>query len=237
MNTKGKCSRDSPSGHIESDRRQGRSVAEHVGVGGIGQRTITFSCFDAPAQLISLPCRPHRAKIVVVLPQVAHRLGSNTARPHISIRRYLRRGHSCQAGNHLPPLHQRALDQVVVAVPERLRDARDPAELRVADACLQPFDHRLVLLNRRRDAHAHRVQFHPLLGYLADERVGLQFIAHKGVDVLELVHVEGRDHGVHPQREVLVAPLERFEPRIGAHGSLEVAFDPSHDVVFLSHPV
>ncbi len=212
-------------------------MAEHVGVGGIGQRTIALPCLDAAPQLVGLGRAPHRPKIVAMLAQVAHRLGPDTTRPHIPIGRNLRRCHPRQARDHLALLHQRALDQVVVAIAERLRDARHPTELGIANALLQPFDHRLVLADGRRDAHAHRVQFHALLGDFADERVGLQFIAHEGIDVLELVDIEGGDHGVHPQGEVLVAPLERFEPGIGAHGPLEIAFDPAHHVVFLAHPI
>ncbi len=212
-------------------------MAEHVGVGGIGQRAIALACLDAPAQLIGLRTAPHRAKIVGVLAQVAHRLRADTARPHIAIGRNLRRRHPRQAGNDLPLLHQRALDQVVVAIPEGLRDARHPVKLGVANALLQPFDHRLVLLNGRGDAHAHRVQLHALLSDFADEGIRLQLIAHKGIDALKLVDIEGGDHGMHPQREVLVAPLERFEAGVGAHGARKVALDPAHEVVFLTDPI
>lgn len=76
---------DGTAGHIQSHRTQGGRVAEHVGVGSIGQRTIALSRFDAAPQLIGLRAAPHGAKIVVVLAQVAHRLGTNTTRPHIAI--------------------------------------------------------------------------------------------------------------------------------------------------------
>ncbi len=212
-------------------------MAEHIGVGGIGQRTITLPRLDAAAQRVGVRRPPHRAKIVGVLAQVAHRLGANTARPHIPIGRDLRRGHPRQARDHLALLHQRALDQVVVAIAKGLRDARHPVELCLANALLQAFDHRLVLLDGRRDAHAHRVQLHALLGDFADERVGLELVAHKAVDVLELVDIEIGDDGVDSQGEVLIAPLERFESGIGAHGPLEIALDATHDVVLLAHPI
>src|SRR5947208_12206051 len=98
-------------------------MTEYVGVGGIGKRTITFARFDTPAQLIRMRRRPDGTKIVAVLTQIAYRFRTDTAGPHITIGCNLRRRDSSQAGNHLSFLHQRALDQVIVAIAERLGDA------------------------------------------------------------------------------------------------------------------
>ncbi len=212
-------------------------MAEHVGIGGIGQGTITLPRLDAPAQLSGFGCAPRRPKIVVVLPQVAHRLRADTAGPHIPIGRDLRRGNPCQAGDHLPLLHQGTLDNVIIPVTERLRDARHTTKLGVPNTLLQAFDHRLVLLDGRRDAHAYRVQLHPLFRDLADVGVGFELVAHKGVDVLKLVDIEGGDHRMHPQREVFITPFQGFQPGIGTHGTLEIALDAAHDVMFFAHAI
>src|SRR5205814_8221093 len=101
--------------------------------------------------------------------------GTHTADPHIPSRSSLGRGDTGQARNDLAFLNQRAFDNVIVAIPESLRDARNTIELSLAYTLLQTFDHRLVLLNGRRYAHTHRIQLDALFGNLADERIGLHF--------------------------------------------------------------
>ncbi len=211
-------------------------MTEHVGVGGIGQRTIAFARFDTPAQLIRMRRRPDGAKIVAVLTQIPDRLGTDTAGPHIPIGCDLRRGDPRQAGNDLPVLHQRAFDNVIVAIAEGLGDARHPVKLGFPNALLQAFDHGLVFLDRGGDAHAHRIQLDSFLGNFTDKRVGLELIAHEGIDVLKLIDVEVGDDGMHSQGEVCIVCLERLQARIGAHGALKIAFDATHDIMFLAHP-
>ena len=212
-------------------------MAEHVGVGGIGQRTIAFARFDTPAQLISMRRRPDGTKIVAVLTQIAHRLGTDTAGPHVPIGCDLRRGDPSQAGNDLPVLHQRAFDDIIVAIAEGLGDARDSIKLGFPNAFLQAFDHGLVFLNRWGDAHAHRIELDSFFGNFTDKRVGLELIAHEGIDVLKLIDVEVGDDGMHSQGEVLIVALERLQARIGAHGALKIAFDSTHDIMLVAHPI
>jgi len=95
-------------------------VAQHVGIGSVSQGAISLACFDAAAQFVGFVCCPDGLEVVVVFAQVAHRLGANTACPHVAIGRDLRRGHTGQAGNNLPLLDQGALHDVVVAIAERL---------------------------------------------------------------------------------------------------------------------
>src|SRR5712692_7086623 len=176
--------------NFQGDTGECWCMAEHVCIGGICQGTIALTSFDAAAQLVGLCSPPCSPKIVVMLAQVAHRLGTNTARPYIAIGGDLSRGNPCQAGNDLAFLDERALDDVVVAIAKRLRDARDAVELGFANVALQAFDDGLVLLDGRRNTHTHRIQFDALFRDLADERVGLHFLVYEMINVLKLVYIE-----------------------------------------------
>src|SRR5258708_15172124 len=68
-------------GDVQTNAGQGGGVAEHVGIGGIGQGTITLPRLDAPAQLCCPGCAPRRSKIEVILRQSAPRLPSAEAGP------------------------------------------------------------------------------------------------------------------------------------------------------------
>src|SRR5205085_4787053 len=125
-----------------------------------------------------------------MLAQVANRLGTDTAGPDIPIGSDLGRGDTGQARNDLAFLNQRAFDNIIVTIPESLRDARDTIELGLAYTLLQTFDHGLVLLNWRRYAHTHRIQLDALLGNLADERIRLHFIAYEIINMLKLICIE-----------------------------------------------
>src|SRR5215470_10766901 len=93
---------------------------QHVRVGGVGQRAIALARLDAAAQLVGLAGPPDLTEVVVVLAQVAHRLGADAAGPHVTVRRDLRGGDAGEARDDLPVLAQRALDDLVVLAPERL---------------------------------------------------------------------------------------------------------------------
>src|SRR5436305_10132843 len=101
--------------------------------------------------------------------QVANRLGTDTAGPDIPIGGDLRRGDAGQTRNNLAFFNQCAFDDVIVAIPESLGDARDTIELGLAYALLQAFDHGLVSLNGRSNAHTDCIQLDALFGNLADE--------------------------------------------------------------------
>ena len=172
-----------------------------------------------------------------MLAQVANGFRADTARPHIPIGSDLRGRHTRQARNDLPLLDQRALHNVIVAITECLCNARNAVEFGLTNALLQALDHRLVLLNRRRNAHPNGIQFHALLRNLADEGIWLQFVPHKCVDVLKLVYIEIRDDCMHTQREVLIAPLQSLQTGIRAHGTLEIALDTTHDIMLHSNTI
>src|SRR5258707_11952451 len=98
-------------------------MAEHVGISRICQGTVTLPCFNTPAEFVGLGCPPGRSEVIIVVAQVAHRLGADAAGPHVTVGSYLRRGYSCQAGNDLAFLNQCSLDNVIVTVAEGLGNA------------------------------------------------------------------------------------------------------------------
>ena len=46
-------------------------MADHIGVGGVSQRAVTLTGFDAAAELIGFGGSPYAAEVVVVLAQIA----------------------------------------------------------------------------------------------------------------------------------------------------------------------
>src|ERR1700716_1362202 len=104
-------------------------MEEHVGVGRIRQGAVALAGLDAAAQLLRLTALPHRGEVVVVLTEVAHRLGPDTAGPNVSVRSDLRRCHAGHARDDLAVLPERALHDLVVLAAERLSHRSDPVEL------------------------------------------------------------------------------------------------------------
>src|SRR5258707_11228113 len=165
-------------------------MADHIGVGCVGQGAMALASFNAPAQLMSLDSHPGRAEVVVMLTQIAHRLRADTAGPDIAIRGDLRGCYTGHAGDDLALLNQGALDDIVIAIPEGLRDLGDATKLGIANALLQALDHWLIPLDRRGNAHAHCIQLNALFRDFTNERIRLEFVAYKGVDTVKFMDIE-----------------------------------------------
>src|SRR5947209_3900470 len=149
-------------------------VREHVRVGGIRQRAVTFAGLDAASQFAGLPGTPDGAEVVVVLAQISHGLRSYTAGPDVPVRRDLRRRDPSHAGNHLTMLAERFFHDLVVLTPESLGNLGNPGKMLITYAFEQRVDGNRVPLGRRRNAETYGIEFYALLGDLSDVRVRLQ---------------------------------------------------------------